>query len=172
MKTIVIYNSQYAESIASAAKVLIENKSAEAIDIFDVERMKELTKGSGNIIHRMVDDVDQRHFKCDKVIYQAKPKDKNIRRVIEAYGDNEVPYAINILGGNHPNINSDVFKAGVVADMSNLLDQSVLYKWELLLKNNLDIINSIKASGEPIVRYNNIMAQEVKVNSPKKEKKS
>ena len=170
-KVVVLYSRKHAESIASAAVILNQNPGAVAVDVIDENLVSESLKGSGNVVYRMVDDIDERLLKGDKVHYTAKAKSKKKRRVIELCGE-EVPYIINVIGDFHHNQDSEVFKAGVIADLSDLSNGLVLNKWgKLIEKNDLDIINSVKASGEVIVRYNNVVNSK-KVSLKKVEKKS
>ena len=163
-KTVVIYSNKHAESIASAAKILVSNPEAIAIEVSDTERLSKELKGTGNIVHRMVDEIDERYFKGDKVHYVAKSKKKGIRRVVEVYEKEEIPYIINVIADHIHNQEPDIYKTGIIAEYSDLSDNHVLAGWKRLLKDDLDEINSLKATGVPIVKYLKVVESKKKTD--------
>jgi len=158
-KVVIVYSKAHAESIVSAAKVMVEIPAAIAIEVSDTKGLSEALKGKkgDNEVYRFVDDMDERQLKADTVHYMPPykkgDKEVTVRRVVQAYGDNKVPYVVNVVADHIHNQEPEVYKAAILADYSDLSNPQVIQSWRVLLVDNLNAINALKAVGEPIARY-------------------
>ncbi len=158
-KIVVVYSKAHAESIVSAARVMVDNPAAIAVEVSDTKALSEALKGKkgDNVVYRFVDDMDERHLKADTVHYMPphdeKEKEVIARRVVQMYGDNKIPYVVNVIADHIHNQEPEVYKAAILADYSDLSSPQVVQSWRVLFSDNLNAINALKAVGEPIARY-------------------
>jgi polyhydroxyalkanoate synthesis regulator phasin len=161
MKKVIIYSDQHAESIVSAAKVMIENAGAIAIVVTDVDKLAKELKGKKgeNEVFLFVDEIDKRHLKADTVHYtpphSKDEKKETPRRVVQMYGEETIPYVVNVIADHIHNQDPEIYKAAILADYSDLSNPHVIQAWRVLFSNNNAAIDALKAVGATIVRYLN-----------------
>ena len=168
MNKIVIFDGRYATSIASAAVVILKHRSAQAIDITQVNSKKGLAALKDKINKAgeafvMVDDLGIKHNKDAKVTYISPPKGKkHDKRVLSVWaGQNTgkpAPLLLFILGGgNTPKdrLNDRKLLSNAIPIYLDDLAGGDIQKWSRLLEGQQDVafMDQLIANGLIIENY-------------------
>lgn len=168
MSKIVIFDGRYATSIASAAIILLKNRSAEAVDVSLVNSKKGLDAlkvkiNKSSEAYVMVDDLGIKPNKDAKVIHLPAPKGKNAnKRVIDVWeGQNKgvsAPLMLFILGAGNVPEDRLVIRKHLNNSIPIYLEDLAggdIQKWSRLLEGQQDVafMNQLAANGQIISDY-------------------
>jgi len=168
MKTLIIFDSRFANSIACAAIIKLSDRNIPTVDLAQVVAKKEKdnlakTVKSCGLVYVMVDGYSPKVNKDCEVYYTKAPKsDKNGKRILsvfqEAFPNEKTPLIVYILGKKNlsPEHKAmrDSLKNSLPVYMADL-NGSGLGLWNSLLMGTQDVslLNQMAANGLIIANY-------------------
>lgn len=167
MSALVLFDSRFATSIASAAIVKSKVPGTEAIDTAETLTKKQADKRkaqvkNAKVVYVMVDDSPYATGKKAEVYYVKKEKKDEARRVLglwnELTGGAKVPLVIHYLGGvrlSEDQKTARTYVKNAIPSYLRDLEGAAMHAWNRLLREPQDValLNQYVANGQIIEDY-------------------